>query len=299
MNVTEDLKIQNRVSIIIAVAGGLVILINLFRNLFIRHRSLLDTLLHNQTVSLLFMFSLIMFLTRKSKSAFVRYLQIFVFLANAALAIMDEYDAFHGMGFVILAILLAHRYGFFNRHPRIKLIILAVFTMTFIELSINAAGEDHVGSSIDILIYIVFFLTLIYLIYKSEIDHFLRLEKVLSETISSMENEKSVLEKEIMIYSGEILKRESRIRELEMEISSSVDHGQPIRLKEDFGITGREEDVIREFCLNPQLTTSELADRLHMSFGTIKRHFNSIFKKLKVRSRSELLDRCKWNFRQE
>jgi len=295
----ENLKIQIRVSNTIAGIGFFVVAANILRFHFLLNKDFMDILLHETEIPLVFVFSLIMFLSRKSKRKYVQYLQLIVFLANAALALLDEYDAFHGMGFIILTILLAYRYGMLEKYTRIKLIFIAVFTLFFLEFSIRNTEDNLIGSSLFIILYLVFFLSLIYLIYKSEINHLLNFEKVYHETVTSMEYEKSILLKEIEGHAEEIQKKESRISELEVEILKSEYSGQPINLKEDYSITNREEDVIREFCLNPHLTTKELASHMNMSLGTIKQHFNSIFRKLKVRSRSELLDKCKWNFRQE
>lgn len=292
----NNLKIQSRLSTTISAVGFAVVLVNIVRNLYFRGKSFSDTVLFDPSVLFVFIFALVLFLTRKMKSPVIQYLQILIFLANAALALLDEYDAFHGIGFLILTLLLAYRYDMLKRYVRLKLLFLAVFTIFFLELSIHFEGENQIGSSLNIVIYLVFFLSIIYLIYSSEINRILRHEKIFNRTISSMEAEKQKLLEEIEDHTSEIHKRELRIQEMEEYISAAELKGDPINLKE-FNITQREEDVIREFCTNPHLTTKDLATNLNMSLGTIKSHFISIYKKLEIRSRSELLDKCKWNFK--
>jgi len=292
----NNLKIQSRLSTTISAVGFAVVLVNIVRNLYFRGKSFSDTVLFDPSVLFVFIFALVLFLTRKMKSPVIQYLQILIFLANAALALLDEYDAFHGIGFLILTLLLAYRYEMLKRYVRLKLLFLAVFTIFFLELSIHFEGENQIGSSLNIVIYLVFFLSIIYLIYSSEINRILRHEKIFNRTISSMEAEKQKLLEEIEDHTSEIHKRELRIQEMEEYISAAELKGEPINLKE-FNITQREEDVIREFCTNPHLTTKDLATNLNMSLGTIKSHFISIYKKLEIRSRSELLDKCKWNFK--
>ncbi|MBF9016376.1 response regulator transcription factor [Oceanispirochaeta sp. M2] len=114
-----------------------------------------------------------------------------------------------------------------------------------------------------------------------------------------MEEEKIKLIEEISNHRNEINEKEKQLSGLEERISEIGFSTKPLDLKEDYLITAREEDVIREFCNNPQLKTKEIASNLNMGLGTVKHHFNNIFKKMGVRSRSELLYKCKWNFQSE
>jgi len=296
MRENENIKIQMRISSTVALIGILVTAINIIRNVYIRGNASFEIIFKDPSISLVFIFSVLFFLTRKIRSSAIQILQIIVFLANAALAILDGYDKFHGIGFIILTLLLAYRYGMLEKYTRIKMILLGVFTLFFLELSIHLSGNDHAGSGLDIILYLIFFLSIIYLIYMNEINRLLRNERVFHKTISDLETEKNKLMVEVKNHKLEILDKETRIHNLIIQISNLNSTGEPLKLKEDFNITQREEDVIREFCLNPHLTTKDLALNLNMSLGTIKQHFNSIFRKLKVRSRSDLLNKCKWNF---
>ncbi|WP_158546944.1 response regulator transcription factor [Oceanispirochaeta sp. M1] len=299
MRKKENILIQQRISTTIAVIGFLVTFTNIIRNLYFREKDFFNLILDDPSISLVFLFSLILLLSRKSTKAAVQYLQILIFLANAALSLIDEYDAFHGMGFIILTLLLAYRYDMLKNHTKIKLISLAVFTLFFLEFSIHLSGYDQIGSSLNMILFLIFFLSIIYLIYMSEINHLLKIEKSYYKRISSMEEEKIKLIEEISNHRNEINEKEKQLSGLEERISEIGFSTKPLDLKEDYLITAREEDVIREFCNNPQLKTKEIASNLNMGLGTVKHHFNNIFKKMGVRSRSELLYKCKWNFQSE
>ena len=148
------------------------------------------------------------------------------------------------------------------------------------------------GSSINILVYLVFFLTIVYLIYMDELNRMLKIERQFKETVSSMEEERAKLQEKMDLRKAELALMEQRTKELEQKITVSK---KPLDLGK-YKITPREEDVIREFCSNPHLTTKEIAYNLNMSLGTVKQHFSNIFRKLKVRNRSELLNKCKYSY---
>lgn len=66
--------------------------------------------------------------------------------------------------------------------------------------------------------------------------------------------------------------------------------GQPVRklmeLQDEFGITKREREIY--LLLIRGLTNQEIADRLFISFGTVKNHVYNIYEKTGVKNRAEL-----------
>jgi DNA-binding NarL/FixJ family response regulator len=56
-------------------------------------------------------------------------------------------------------------------------------------------------------------------------------------------------------------------------------------------LTAREVDVLRMTASG--LRNREIADRLHISEGTVKTHLHSIYEKIQVRSRAELIIYCR------
>ena len=290
----EILRIQYRIALLVSTVGITVTFINIILLISARGRTLLQALIH-PSVLLVFLFSLLIFLTRKNKGNYVRYLQVFIFLANAAVALLDQYDSFAGMGFVILSLILSYRYGLLKQQTKLKLLLLSGFLLAILEFSIIKEGGDHLGSSINILMYLVFFITITYLIYSSEINRILNIEKQYKKNLSDMEEEKSQLARDIETHHRDIREKQDRIFELEGRIQRLTPPDKTLDFAE-FGITPKEEEVIREFCLNTHLTNKEIAHNLGLTTGTVKQHFNRIFRKMGIRSRQELLDKCRWNF---
>ncbi len=293
--ITKDiLQIQNRIGILVSAVGFTVTLINIILLITARGKGFLQAVFH-PSVLLVFCFSLLIFLTRKNRGPYVRYLQVFIFLVNAAVALMDEYDSFAGMGFIILALILAYRYGLLETRTKTKLVLLSAFILVILELAIIREGGDHIGSSINILMYLAFFITITYLIYSSEINRILYSEKEYKKSLHEMEEEKRQLARDIESHHRDIREKQSRIDDLEDRIQRLTPPDKTLDLGA-FGITPKEEEVIREFCLNSHLTNKEIAHNLGLTTGTVKQHFSRIFRKMGIRSRQELLDKCRWNF---
>jgi len=61
------------------------------------------------------------------------------------------------------------------------------------------------------------------------------------------------------------------------------------RLREPTGVslTRREREIVRHVALG--LRNAEVAERLHVTEGTVKTHLNNIFQKLGLRDRVELV----------
>ncbi len=290
----EILRIQYRIALLVSTVGITVTFLNIILLISARGRTLLQAVVH-PSVLLVFLFSLLLFLTRKNRGTYVRYLQVFIFLANAAVALLDQYDSFAGMGFAILSLILAYRYGLLKKRTKLKLLLLAGFFLFILEFSIVRKGGDHIGSSINILMYLGFFLTITYLIYSSEINRILNIEMQYKKSLSDMEEEKQQLARDIQAHHRDIRDKQSRISELEDRIQRLTPPDKTLDFSE-FRITPKEEEVIREFCLNTHLTNKEIAHNLGLTTGTVKQHFNRIFRKMGIRSRQELLDKCRWNF---
>ena len=140
----ENVIIQNRVSAMIAFTGLIVVITNVFRNIHFRERPVIE-ILHDPSISVVFIFSLIVYLTRKIESRVIQYIHIAVFMMNAALALIDGYESFHGMGFIFLTMALSYRYGLLEKYSRIKLIFIALFTLFFLEYSIFRSGKRSGG----------------------------------------------------------------------------------------------------------------------------------------------------------
>lgn len=287
----ENFSIQIRISKTMFLIGFFVVVLNLFRIVFVRKLSIIIAVT-NPSVYLVLTISVILLLTTKVNQSIIKYFQVFVLLINATVSIMSEYDSFYGIGSIILSIFLSYRYGFFERYLRIKIVLSGVLFLFILEYSIKLSQENQVGSSLNVITYIFFFISMSYLIYMNEIKNIFKLKNDIYPSI----NEREDLEENIGEYKQKILVAQKRLNDIELSITSQKNYKKSLDFKREYGITPREVDVIKEFCKNPHLTTKEIACNLNMSFGTVKQHFNKIFKKMGVRSRSELINICQWNF---
>ena len=76
-----------------------------------------------------------------------------------------------------------YRYGMLRTFIKLKLGLLALYTVVFMELSIYLENAPRLGTSIDYLLFLTFFLSIIYLAYASEIKRILKAEKTLQRVV--------------------------------------------------------------------------------------------------------------------
>lgn len=175
-------------------------------------------------------------------------------------------------------------------------IVIVVLNMFFfIKYSIAVKEELKFVACLGYVLYLIFFLTVIYIIYSSDINRLFRTEKRYEDIISNLSAEKVKLESEIVSHKNDIQQKTECIFLLEQKIKSISMNKGSINL-ENFYITTMELNVIRELCFQADLTNKEIAVILGLKTGTVKQHMNKIFKKLDICSRQELVERCSCNF---
>ena len=59
----------------------------------------------------------------------------------------------------------------------------------------------------------------------------------------------------------------------------------------DYGLTERELEVLEH--LSKGLSYEQIADNLFISYGTVRKHVENIYRKLKVNNRIEAIDKAK------
>jgi two-component system, NarL family, nitrate/nitrite response regulator NarL len=72
-----------------------------------------------------------------------------------------------------------------------------------------------------------------------------------------------------------------------LELSQMESSPAPLKVREAFGLTAREREVVALAC--SAYSNKDLAGKLGISQNTAKRHFTNIFDKLGVSNRLELL----------
>jgi DNA-binding CsgD family transcriptional regulator len=175
----------------------------------------------------------------------------------------------------------------------IGIVVLNMFL--FIEYSIAIKDGLKFATSLGYALYLIFFLTVIYLIYSSDINRLFMADKRYEDIISNLSSEKDKLEIEINSHKKNIQSKMECIISLEQKINR-IGLNKPSINLEKFYTTAMESNVIRELCLQADLTNKEIALILGLKTGTVKQHMNKVFKKLDICSRQELVERCSWNF---
>jgi DNA-binding NarL/FixJ family response regulator len=90
-----------------------------------------------------------------------------------------------------------------------------------------------------------------------------------------------------VVASGEALLAPSVTRRLIEQFAALPDPASP---PEDDGLTDREREVL--VAVSNGLSNQEIADRLHMGYGTVKTHVSHLLGKLECRDRAQLVMRA-------
>lgn len=289
----EQINIQKKLSLFISIVGFLVVIIYIV-NLLATGYSLKLALIE-PAVILIFMFSSIFFLSRKSENILIPIMQVSIIYLNGVLSILDDHEAFNGFGFIILFVLMLYKYKMLNKFTIIKLIAISASVIILIEISLAINTDFPIGQSFIYIIYFIFFFTIVYILYSSEFKRILKAENKFKKSLQSKEDELQVLFHDINDHKAIIENKEIRISELCSEIDDLKESWNPIDLSQ-YKITQREESIIKILCLNTELANKEIAAKLGISEGTIKQNMNKIFKKLGIANRQKMIELCQNNF---
>ena len=96
-----------------------------------------------------------------------------------------------------------------------------------------------------------------------------------------------LLEAIAVVASGDALLAPSVTRRLIERLSALPDPASPA---EDDGLTDREREVL--VAVSNGLSNQEIADQLHMGYGTVKTHVSHLLAKLECRDRAQLVMRA-------
>lgn len=289
----DQISIQKKLSLLIGLTGLIVVIMNTID--FLSHGDALGSFILDPSIMPIFIFSLIFFLISNLKSELVSILHISLIYIIAMLAILDDYEAFNGYGFIIIFLLMLYKYGMLKRLVITKLAIIVISLIIFLKISSKSNTDIPIGQSLNFIIYFVFFFTVVYLIYSSERNRILTSEKRIKESLESKENELQRLLNDVIDHRSVIEIKEVRIEKLNKEIKILKEPWEPIDLSE-YNITQREESIIKILCLNTGMANKEIAAELGISEGTIKQNMNKIFKKLGVVNRQKTIETCQRNF---
>ncbi|HAK44753.1 MAG TPA: hypothetical protein DCO79_02370 [Spirochaeta sp.] len=267
--------VQRKIAFLAFIAGFLISVIN-FVN-FLSKYTVPEAIL-KPAVFFLIIFSTMTLLTGLKNSSSLRLLQVLLAFANGAISILDVYNSIHGLGLIMLSVFLAFKYGFLKKRFILKsfLAMVVVFTLVMISAQLDyRSGGIMFG--LNSIIYLSVFLAVTYVIYQDEITEYILRNREAESEISVLQNERSELA--------------HRLSELDSRIAGLT---VPVDL-EKMGLTKKEMEVLEVLILYRE-TEHELADRLGMSFHTLKNHFRHIRDKLGVDKREDIIEMCRNNF---
>ncbi len=267
--------VQRKIACLTFIAGFLVSIIN-FVN-FLSEYSITEAIA-KPAVFFLLIISLITLLTGFKDCAGFRIIQVVLAFLTSAFAIMDVYNSIHGLGLIMLAFFLAFKYGFLKRRLLLKIILSMSIVFALVMLS---AQLDYQGGGVmfglNAVIYLTAFLMITYIIYQDEITAYIIRNREAEDEISALQDERREL-------AGRLEALDNRIAEF----------ADPVDL-EGMGLTRKEMEVLEALIFYRE-TEHQLAERLGISFHTLKNHFRHIRDKLGVDKREDIIERCRHSF---
>lgn len=111
----------------------------------------------------------------------MRASHIFFLILISVLAIFDSFDSAYALGFSLLAMYLAQKYGYLTRHAVLKAVLSLVAFIFVIELA--AYREHSSGTGADIILFVLFFFAIFYFGDKETLLRAKEREDLLKERI--------------------------------------------------------------------------------------------------------------------
>lgn len=285
-NKTENYLIYRRTSILFSIAGISIIIANSFIGYFVYHSGFSE-LLTNCSIWLIFpsLLPFILVSIVKTEHVWLKYCQLFVILLASTFSILVSYNMVYGSAFWIIFFLLAYKYRFLSKHLLLKTIVIFIYLLTIIQVSAYRDKSTYEGFGL--IIFLVFFLLLLYGIFKAELDRVLFAELKLQKNISSLIDEKQKLGIQIEIDRV-------KLKQMELKISQYQSEKKPFDLDQCL-LTPTETKIVRILVLT-RATNREISEILEIKESTVKQHFYRIFNKMGVDERHQIIDLCRYNF---
>ncbi len=209
----------------------------------------------------------------------LRYLHIFILTLSSLLSILSKYNSFYSIGQVIVLVLLLYKYGFLDRHIKIKLLIISLCFILAVEASVF--HSDLSGIGIDVFFYMAYFITFLYIIFKDEIDGILSLNnQIHSRQIIQLEKEKERIGRQLERFRAKL---EEVNKAIEWEVRSEKDIDW-----DRYGLTKTERRIIT-ILVSKNASNRDIGEELNIKERTVKTHLYNIYNKIGIGTRSELI----------
>ena len=279
----NNILIQKRISLIFSIAGVVVIVNNIIFG-SIRGFSFYQ-LLKDPSIwfTALLTFFFIIFI--KINHWIIQLFHLVILLLASAITILEQYNNIYGTAFWIVSYLLAYRYNFLTRFILAKTILFMLFMIVFVEISAYHSPRSVTGFGI--LLFLSLFIILIYVIYKSEIDRIILSERKMEKSIQDLLIERNRLR-------NCIENDNKKLDKLEVEIELYHAECKPFDLKR-CRLTPAEMRIV-EILVHTRFSNKEISDQLGIKENTVKQHLYSVFNKMGVDDRFQIIDLCRHNF---
>ncbi|MCG8453127.1 MAG: LuxR C-terminal-related transcriptional regulator [Spirochaetales bacterium] len=277
----EIFKTQRRISDLQILFGCTVILSKIVTLGIIRHYSIFQ-FFTNFSFNLSIFVTFMIFVTRKINHNINRLLQISLILLISFFATLDSYNSFYGLGFFILAVIISFKFGFLNQYPKTILFVAGILFAALVEYSVWRNKIGNIGVSFSVDLFLAVFLSLIYIIYKNDIEKIEKKKNNLEKSLSGLITERVQLEAELAKKTAELTAFEKKIEEAYQKDSGNFDD-----LRGIYNLTKKELELLI-IIYETGKSNIEIAEDLHITVGTVKQHLNRAYSKLNVRSRTQV-----------
>ncbi len=281
-------RIQRTIALVISFSSLTIALINFFSCLFSKG---LKPALTSPTVYLVIMMMIAFLITAFYDKIGFRYFQIILLLIFSSITIIKAHESIYGIGFLLIATLISFKYGFFKQRAKLKGILLISYTFVNVEIAARLQGGNKWSVGIESIIYLSVFLFLSYLVYSDEIKNYIEVNKNSEEKYRNSERKI----KEVMKQKNNL---ELELGKIDIELKKLQNDLHPLDLENEYNISVAEMRVLKTLMIYGG-TDQYIADKLCLSYHTVKNHFRKIRIKLNAENREQIIYMCRNNFKEE
>lgn len=201
-----------------------------------------------------------------SKLNWGKYVQIFCITLSVIVTLFTEPNEGFAIAPIFILVLLAKQYGFLKHNLVIK---IASSTIIFVILMLASLYKSNIGlyHIFPIIIYNLIFFTSFVIIKFDEFTEYFDIEKE--------------YKKEIEKLKIDLTNKENVISKLDIDFINPI----------DAGLTNAELEILENLCIYKE-SNNQLSKRLNKSVHTIKSQLISIYNKIGVDDRHQLIELC-------
>ncbi len=203
--------LQKRIGLLFFIIGLPISIINFVTLLFAYDIELINVFFYPNFLYV-FSGSLVALLSYFFINNLFKILQLIFITFNAVIAILDTHFSIYGPGLLIIAVILAYKYGFLQNKLKVKLAVILAATLALIEYSARRSMPNSWITGLDAVLYIILFLTIMYFAFEKEIEQFQRRHQSLEKNYTETKIKNSELEQTVARHMDE-LERKNRALE--------------------------------------------------------------------------------------